>query len=73
MNKLEFQQNIGETASCTKRIIMVKKVYGNLLSNNNYFAHIWFSVLKTFEEAIDEVVYYCRPVKTGHKGSFLHM
>ena len=32
------------------------------------FADIWFSGVKTAEEAMAEGVDYCRPEKTSHKG-----
>ena len=54
-------------ASCRKRLMMDTKVCGQLTSNNTYFSDIWFSGVKTSQEAMSEGVDYCRPVKKIHK------
>ena len=51
--------------------MMAKKGCGQLTSKDTYFSYIWFSGVKTAEEAMSEVVYYFRPVKMGNKGFFL--
>ena len=38
------------------------------MSIETYFTDIWFSGLKTSEEAMSKGVYCCGPVKTSHKG-----
>ena len=68
MKTSTFQKYIGGTASCMKRLIMDKKVCGQLVSNDTYFYYIWFGVLKTAEEKMAEGVDYCGPVKKSHKG-----
>ena len=47
---------------------MAKKWCGQLASNDTYFDGIWFSGMKTSEEAMDEGVDFYGPVKTSHKG-----
>ena len=68
MKTLNFLKEIGGTASCMKRLIMATKGYGQIRSNDTYFSGIWFSGVKTAEEAMAEGVDYFGPVKTIHKG-----
>ena len=49
-----------------KIIIMAIKGCGQLKSRNTYFSDIWFSGVKTAEEAVSEVVDHCGTVKTIH-------
>ena len=56
-----------------KRMMRGKKGCGQILSKNTYISDSWFSGAKIYKEAIAEVVYYCRPVKTIQKGFFLNM
>ena len=48
------------------------KGWGQLISNETYFADSWFSSVKTDEEEIIEGVDYCGPAKTSHKGFCLN-
>ena len=66
-NTLVFQKYTGGTAACMKRLIMTKKGCGQLASNDTKFSDIWFSGLKTAEEAMDVGVDFCWPLKTSHK------
>ena len=50
-----------------KKLMRGTKGCGQLSSNDTYFADICFSGVKTAEEAIFEVVYYCRKLNTSHK------
>ena len=52
---------------CMKILAMATKGCGKLKSNDTYFSDSWFSYVKTAEGAMDAGVYYCGPVKTGHK------
>ena len=52
-----FQKDIGGTAACIKRLMMATK---------------WFSAVETAEEAMDEGLYYCGPVKMTHQGLCLY-
>ena len=73
MKASNFEWDVGGTAACTKIIMVAKKGCSQLTSRDAYFYHSWFSGLKTAEEEMSEGVYYCRPVKTGHKGFvYLH-
>ena len=65
--KAKYQQQIGGTEVCIKRLIMDTKGCGQLMSNGTYFSDRWFSGVKMDEEAIHEGVYYCRPLKMIHK------
>ena len=51
----------------------VTKGCGKMLSNETYFAEIWFSGVKTTDEAISEGGGYCEPVQMINKGNFLGM
>ena len=68
MNSLGFQQHIGGTYYCMKRITKAAKGCGHMSSNDTLFADSWVSGMKIAEEAMAEGVYYCGPVKTIHKG-----
>ena len=63
-----FQKYPVGTAACMKSLMMDKKGCGQLKSNDTYLVDIWFSGVKTAEEAMAFGVYYCGPVKTSHKG-----
>ena len=54
-----------------KRLVRVKTLRGKLLQNVKYFDDNCLSELKTADEAIKELVYYCELVKTIHKGFHL--
>ena len=71
MNTLGFQQDIGGTNACIKRITKDSKGFVQLSSNDTLFTDILFREVKTAEEANAEVVYYYRLVKTNHKVYFL--
>ena len=43
----KFQQKIGGTAECMKRLMMSTKGCGQLTSNNTYFSNSWFIYIKT--------------------------
>ena len=49
------------------------KLFVQLSSNDALFSGIWFSRVKTEEEANAEGVYYFRPMKKIHKIFFLAM
>ena len=68
MKTCKFQQQIGRTAACMKRLTMATKGCGQLTPNYTYFADSWFSGVKTDEEDKAERVDYCRQAKTSHKG-----
>ena len=59
------------TSDFTKRIMKGTKVFGQLSSNNTFFADIWFSTLKAEYKAMAEGVDYYGNVKKNHKGFFL--
>ena len=71
MNSLGFQQQIGGTDDCMKRIKKAAKGCGHLSSNDTLFDDSWFSGMKIAEEAMAEGVYYFGHVKKSHKGVFL--
>ena len=52
-------------------IMKANKECGKFSSNGNLFDDGWLSRVKTAEESDEEVLYYCGPVKTSHKGVFL--
>ena len=54
MKTENFQQEIGGTESCTKRIIMAKKGCVQLISNDTYFYDKWFSGVKMAKEEMDD-------------------
>ena len=70
MKTLEFQQEIGGTASCMKIIMKATKGCGELSSNNTYSSDRFFSGLKTAEESSAEGVDYCGLLKTSRKVFF---
>ena len=63
-----FQNVLGGTTACIKRLAIDIKGCGQLTSNDTYFADSWFSSVKTAEEMAAAGVDYCGPVKTSHKG-----
>ena len=62
-----FQQDIGGTDACMKRVMKATKGCGQLSSNDTFFADSYNRRVKTLEEANAEGVDYCRPVKTSNK------
>ena len=68
MKKLTFQSVLGGTAACTRRLAIATKGWGQLTSNDTYFANSWFSSVQTAEEIAAAGVDYCGPVKTSHMG-----
>ena len=46
MKKLTFQSELGGTAACTRRLAIATKGWGQLTSNDTYFADSWFSSVK---------------------------
>ena len=46
------------------------KGWGKLSSNDTLFDDRWLNGVKTEEEKNSEVIDYCGPVKTSHKGFF---
>ena len=56
-----------------KRLDIATEGYGQLTSNNTYFADGYFSSVKTPEDMVAEGVDYCGPAKTTHKGFCLAM
>ena len=68
MKTSKFQNVLGGTTLCMKRLAISTKGCGQLTSNDTYFSDIWFSSVKTAEEMESAGVDYCGPVKTGHKG-----
>ena len=67
MKTSHFQKQIVGTAACMKILMMATEGFGQIISNDNYFYYIWFSGVKTDEEAMAEGVDYCGTVKTVHK------
>ena len=65
MKTLKFQNVLGGTTDCMKRLAIVTKGCGQLTSNNTYFADRWFSSVKTDEEMAPAGVNYCGLVKVG--------
>ena len=64
----DYQQDIGGTAACMKRIMKSTKECGQLSSNSTHFYDRWLIRVKTDEEENPEGVDYCGTVKTSHKG-----
>ena len=63
-----FQKDLGGTVVCMNRLMMATKGCRQLKPNYIYFSDSWFSGIKNAEETRAEVVDYCRPAKTIHKG-----
>ena len=68
MKTSNFQNVLGGTAACIKRLAIATKGCGQLTSEDTYFADSWFSSVKTSGEMAAAGVNYCGPVKTSHKG-----
>ena len=51
-----------------KKLLIATKGCDQLTSNDTYFDDIWFSSVKTANEAMDTGLDYCGPAKTIHKG-----
>ena len=68
MKTSEFQNYLGGTTTCTKRLDIATKGCGQLTSNDTYFADILFISVKTFDDMAAAVVDYCGLAKTIHKG-----
>ena len=62
------QKYLGGTAACMRRLSMDTKGCVQLTSNDTYFSDIWFSDVKTAEDAMAVGVDCCGLVKTSHKG-----
>ena len=73
MKTSNFQKCLGGSTTCMRRIAIFTKGCGQLTPNDTYFADIWFSSVKTAEEAMAAGVDYCGPVNTSHKGFCLAM
>ena len=73
MKTSTFQNVLGGTTACMKRLTISTKGCGQLASNDTYFADSWFSSVKTAEEMATAGVDYCVPVKTIHKGFFSYV
>ena len=69
-NMSKFQNHLGGTTACTKRLAIATKGYGQLTSNDTLFADILFSYVKTDGELAATGVDYCGPVKTSYKSFF---
>ena len=54
MQASTFQQQIGGTSACMKRLMMAKKGCAQLTSNDTYFSDSWFSGVKMAEEVMAE-------------------
>ena len=50
MKTSRFQNVLGGTTACMKRLTIATKGCGQLTSNDNYFADSWFSSVETAEE-----------------------
>ena len=68
MKASKFQKYLGGNNACLKRLLIATKGCGQLISNETYFADIWFSYVKKDEEAMAAGVDFCGPTKTNHKG-----
>ena len=66
----KYQNDLGGTIACMKRIDIATKGCVQLESNDTYFADIWFSSVKNSEEMAPAEVDYCGPVKMIHKVFF---
>ena len=67
MKTLEFQKDLRGINACMKRLSITNKGYGQLTSNDTYFADSWFSSVKNAEEMAAAGVAYYGTVKTSHK------
>ena len=61
MKTSEFQQYIGGTAACTKKLTRGTKGCVQIFSNYTYFYDSYLSGVKTADEASAEGVDYCVP------------
>ena len=59
MKTYEYQQDIGGTAACMKRIMKDIKGWGKLSSKYALFGNSWFRIVKTQEEVNAEELYCC--------------
>ena len=71
MKTSKFQNVLGGTTVCMKRLAIATKGYGQLTSNDTYSSGSWFSYVKTAEDMEAAGVDYYGLVKTSHKGFFL--
>ena len=60
MKTSKFQQDVVGTVVFTKRTMKATKGCGKLYSKYTLFDDIWFSVVKTGEKTVSEVLYHCR-------------
>ena len=67
----KFQNHLGGTTACTKRLAIATKGYGQLTSIDTYFEGICSNGVETDEQVMAEGVDYCCLLKTIHKGFFL--
>ena len=67
---MQPQQDIGGTEACIKILMRGKKWCDKLLSNNTFFADIWFRGVKTTKEEITKGVDFYGLANTSHKGLF---
>ena len=67
MKTSTFQNVLGGTTVCMKRLAISTKGCGQLTSNDTYFPDSWFSSVKNAEEMTDAGVDYCGLVKTSHQ------
>ena len=63
----KYQNFLGGTTVCMKRLAISTKGCSQLTSNDTYFADRWFSSVKTAEYIAASGVDYCGPVKTSNK------
>ena len=68
MKVSDFQHQIEEMAACMNRTVKDTKGCGQLSSNSTILDDSWFDRVKIVEEINEEVVDYCGPVNTIHKG-----
>ena len=64
----KFQNVLGGTTECMKRLAIDTKGCVQLTSKDTFFDDSWFSSVKTSEEMAAKGVNYCGTVKTSHKG-----
>ena len=61
MKTSTFQNVLGGTANCMRRLAIATKWSGQLTSNDTYSADIWFISVKNSEEMAATGVDYCEP------------
>ena len=58
---------MGGTVEFMNRLTRGTNGCGQLLLNDTYFSDICFSVVKTAQDYLSDLVYYCRTLNTIHK------